>query len=159
MEQKLLETLLDTAAYIETTASVRLKQTHVSYLFLTDNYVYKIKKEVDFGFLNFMTLDRRRFYCEEEVRLNRRLCPDIYLGVVEVRESAEGLSFHGDGRVVEYAVRMKRLPEDRMLHRLLDQGNVTDAEVRLIADTIAEFHLNAEQSREMVDYARERLEL
>lgn len=152
VDKKQLESLLDPAAYEEITSNVRLVQTHVSFLFITDSHVYKIKKEVDFGFLNFMSLDRRRFYCEEEVRLNRRLCPDLYLGVVEVRESDGRLSFRAAGRVVEYAVRMRRLPEERMLHRVLEQGGVTDADVRRIARAIGEFHLAAERGREINAY-------
>ena len=122
MERHHIEALLDPAAYGERTTSVSIVQTHVSFLFLTDTHVYKIKKPVDFGFLNFTTLDRRRFFCEEEVRLNRRLCPDVYLGVVELRESPSGVSFHGSGTVIDYAVRMKRLPGERMLDRLLAEG-------------------------------------
>jgi hypothetical protein len=153
VEKRQLESLLDPAAYDEATSTVQLRQTHVSFLFFTDSHVYKIKKEVDFGFLNFMSLDRRRFYCEEEVRLNRRLCPDLYLGVVEVRESAGKLSFSGPGRVVEYAVKMKRLPGERMLDRLLEQGLVTDDDVRRIARAIGEFHLLAAgRSREIDAY-------
>src|SRR5690242_10961902 len=107
MTAKLINSLFNPRAYPEPTQSVRLIETHVSYLFLTDRYVYKVKKPVDFGFLNFTTLDRRRFYCEEEVRLNRRLSPDLYLGVRELREAPDGtLSFSGSGRVVEYAVQM-----------------------------------------------------
>src|SRR5512135_3084778 len=126
MERKYLDALFDPAAYDEKTSSVRLVQTHVSFLFITDNHVYKIKKPVDFGFLNFTTLDRRRFYCTAEVRLNRRLSSDIYLGVVEVRETPEGAAIDGGGRVIDYAVKMKRLPEERMLDRLLREGKVTD---------------------------------
>jgi aminoglycoside phosphotransferase family enzyme/predicted kinase len=152
MERKYLDALLDPAAYDETTSSVRLVQTHVSFLFITDNHVYKIKKPVDFGFLNFTTLDRRRFYCEEEVRLNRRLCPDMYLGVVELRESTGGVSFRGQGSVLEYAVKMKRLPAERMLDRLLEEGGVSGEEMRSIARTIADFHLRAERSGEIDAY-------
>ncbi|MRR33590.1 kinase [bacterium] len=152
MERKYLNALLDPAAYDETTSCVRLVQTHVSFLFITDHHVYKIKKPVDFGFLNFTTLDRRRFYCEEEVRLNRRLCPDIYLGVVELRETPDGVTFGGRGSVLEYAVKMKRLPAERMLDRLLDEGKVSGEEMRDIARTIGEFHLRAERSGEIDGY-------
>ena len=85
-----LKSLLKPDAYPEAVTGVDLVQTHVSYIFLTDRHAYKVKKPVDFGFLNFSTIDRRRFYCNEEVRLNRRLCPDIYEGVVELRETATG---------------------------------------------------------------------
>lgn len=144
MKQQFLKSLLKPDAYPEPANSVRLLQTHVSFLFITDNFVYKIKKPVDFGFLNFTTIDRRRFYCNEEVRLNRRLCPEIYLGVVELRESASGATFRGEGNVIDYAVKMKRLPEERMLDRMLAEGKVTESDIRKIARVIAIFHLNAE---------------
>src|SRR6266567_6185197 len=152
MEQRTLKSLLKPSAYPEPTTSVHLVQTHVSFIFITDAFVYKIKKPVDFGFLNFSTLDRRRFYCNEEVRLNRRLCPDIYLGVVEVRETAGGAMIDGEGTIVDYAVKMKRLPEERMLDRLLQEGKATAADIGRIARTVAEFHLNAEQSEEIDRY-------
>ncbi|MRR55067.1 MAG: kinase [Deltaproteobacteria bacterium] len=152
MEPRYLDALLDPAAYDEETASVALIQTHVSVLFLTDRFVYKIKKPVDFGFLNFLTLDRRRFYCEEEVRLNRRLCPGMYLGVVEVRESPAGVCLFGEGAVVDYAVKMKRLPAGRMLDQLLEQDAVGEDDMRGIARIIADFHLHAEQSKEIDTY-------
>ncbi len=129
-----------------------LIQTHVSVLFLTDRFVYKIKKPVDFGFLNFLTLDRRRFYCEEEVRLNRRLCPGMYLCVVEVRESPAGVCLFGEGAVVDYAVKMKRLPAERMLDQLLEQDAVGGDDIRGIARIIADFHLGAERSKEIDSY-------
>lgn len=149
MEQRLIRSLLKPSAYPEHTESVELVQTHVSYIFLTDRFAYKVKKPVDFGFLNFSTLDRRRFYCNEEVRLNRRLCPDIYLGVEEVRETPGGARFSGDGRVIDYAVKMKRLPADRMLDRLLSEGKVSVDEIRAIAGVIGDFHRHAERSSEI----------
>ncbi|HEY6838678.1 MAG TPA: AAA family ATPase [Geobacteraceae bacterium] len=152
MDKKLLQSLLKPEAFDEPTVSVRLVQTHVSFLFLTDNYVYKIKKEVDLGFLNFSTLDRRRFYCDEEVRLNRRLCPEIYLGVMEVRLGPEGLNLRGEGSIADYAVKMKRLPAERMLDRLLDEDAVSDDDVRRIARTIAAFHLAADRGVEIDCY-------
>jgi hypothetical protein len=154
MDQRLLNSLLMPDVYPEPTNSVRLLQTHVSFLFITDNFVYKIKKPVDLGFLNFTTIDRRRFYCYEEVRLNRRLCPEIYLGVVEVRESVSGATFCGEGVVIDYAVKMKRLPEDRMLDRLLAEGNITDTDVREIARVIADFHLKAEHGLTIDGYGK-----
>ncbi len=145
VDKNQIDALLSPTAYDEITTSVQLLQTHVSLLFLTDRYVYKIKKPVDFGFLNFTTLERRRFYCEEEVRLNRRLCPRMYLGVVEVRESPYGVSVGGSGRVIDYAVKMKRLPAECMLDRLLAAGRVDEADMRRITRRIGEFHLAAER--------------
>lgn len=144
MNEIILQTLLRPQAYDDLPRSVTMKQTHISYIFITDSYVYKVKKPVDFGFLNFTTIDRRRFYCEEEVRLNRRLSPDVYLGVVELREVPGGASFTGDGQVIDYAVKMRRLPEELMLDKLIDEG-MADAHTMLrIASTVAGFHLSAE---------------
>lgn len=149
MEEHLLQSLTRPEAYEDRPLLVTLKQTHVSYLFITDRYVYKVKKPVDFGFLNFTTIDRRRFYCEEEVRLNRRLSPDVYLGVTEVRHTHEGASFTGDGRVIDYAVKMRRLPDERMLDRLVDEGVVDREMILAIATKVARFHLLAERSPEI----------
>ena len=149
MIRKLLKSLLKPAAYPEPTASVRLIETHVSFIFITDAFVYKVKKPVDFGFLNFTTLDRRRFYCEEEVRLNRRLCPDIYLGVVELRAAPGGAAFGGSGALLDYAVKMKRLPQERMLGRLLQAGELQPAQMAALARVIAEFHGRAARGEQI----------
>ena len=149
MEHRVISELQRTSAYPESTGSVHMIQTHISLLFVTDTFVYKVKKPVDFGFLDFTTLDRRRFYCDEEVRLNRRLCPGTYLGVVEVRETAHGASFCGEGRIIDYAVKMKRLPAERMLDRLLSENKVDANDMRRIALTIAKFHQSAERGNEI----------
>jgi len=149
-----LKSLLKPDAYPEAVTDVELVQTHVSYIFLTDRYAYKIKKPVDFGFLNFSTIDRRRFYCNEEVRLNRRLCPDIYEGVVELRETPAGAAFHGSGAIIDYAVKMRRLPADRMLDKLVDAGAVAPATMRKISSVIAEFHRTALTSPAIAEYGR-----
>ena len=149
MIRTVLKSLMKTTAYPEPTSRVAMIQTHVSWLFLTDNHVYKIKKPVDFGFLNFTTIDRRRFYCNEEIKYNRRLCPDIYLGVVEVREFGDGAAFHGDGPVIDYAVKMKRLPAEGMLDGLVLRNQVSIADIQNIVRTIAEFHKNAATSADI----------
>jgi uncharacterized protein len=146
MIRKPKKSLLKAAAYPEPTAGVRLIETHVSFIFITDSFVYKVKKPVDFGFLNFTTLDRRRFYCEEEVRLNRRLCPDLYLGVVELRATADGPAFGASqGTLIDYAVKMKRLPEERMLDCMLERDELQQAQLAEIARVIAQFHGRAAQ--------------
>src|SRR5512144_3180845 len=103
---------------------IQLLQTHVSYILLTGTYAYKVKKPVDLGFLDFSTLERRRHFCEEEVRLNRRLAPQVYLGVVPVARSPQGLRFEGTGEVVDWAVKMQRLPEDATLREGVLRGQV-----------------------------------
>ncbi|MBJ6799297.1 bifunctional aminoglycoside phosphotransferase/ATP-binding protein [Geomonas propionica] len=151
MDQKLIKSLLEAPAYPEPTAAVRLVETHVSYIFITDHFVYKVKKAVDYGFLDFTTLDRRRFYCGEEVRLNRRLCPDVYLGVVELRQSGDGAAFAGSGKVIDYAVKMKRLPQERMLDQLLKDGAACAADMARIAAAVASFHAGADQGPQIAD--------
>jgi len=158
MQRNILKSLLKHDAYPETVGSVELIQTHVSWIFLAGDTAYKIKKPVDFGFLNFSTIDRRRFYCHEEVRLNSRLCPDIYRGVVEVREAPGGAAFFGDGAVIDYAVKMRRLPAERMLDRLVECGEVTAADMRTVARVIAAFHHTAATSPAISEYGqRERI--
>lgn len=152
MIRSVLKSLLKPDAYPETVTGVELIQTHVSYIFLTDHHAYKIKKPVDFGFLNFSTIDRRRFYCNEEVRLNRRLCPDIYEGVVELRESPNGAAFHGSGAILDYAVKMRRLPAERMLDKLVTSGEITSATMREISRIIAQFHRSAPTSPTIADH-------
>lgn len=146
MTRNILKSLLKPDAYPEPTHSVELLQTHVSWIFLTDKHAYKVKKPVNFGFLNFSTIDRRRFYCNEEVRLNRRLCPDVYEGVVEMREVAGGAAFHGNGPVIDYAVKMKRLPAEQMLDNLVNNNQISKSEIQKVARVIADFHRHAPTS-------------
>lgn len=148
----ILDSLRNPSAYPVSTATVELLQTHVSWLFLTDTHVFKLKKPVNFGFLDFSTIDRRRFYCHEELRLNRRLCPDIYEQVVELRETETGASFAAEGRVIDYAVMMRRLPADRMLDRLIDNDGVSGDDIRIISRTISTFHLNAATSPHIAEF-------
>ena len=152
MIRTILKSLLKPEAYPEPTYFVELLQTHVSWIFLTDTHAYKVKKPVNFGFLNFSTIDRRRFYCDEEVRLNRRLCPDIYEGVVEMRETPSGAAFHGSGTVIDYAVKMKRLPAERMLDKLVSNNQVSVVEMQNVARIIADFHKNAPTSPAIAEF-------
>lgn len=125
--------------------TVDVLQTHISYIFIAGDYVYKVKKPVNFGFLDFTTLARRKFYCEEELRLNRRLAPSIYLDVVAIGEDGSGrLALGAANPVVEYAVCMKKLPLDKMLKVLLAQGKVDGSVMDAVAGKIARFHAAAQ---------------
>lgn len=127
---------------------VRFIETHVSRLYFTSGHVYKIKKPVNFGFLNFTTLDRRRFYCAEEVRLNDRFAPGTYLGVVDIRRRGGRFSVGGEGEIVEHAVRMKRLPEERMLDRLLCVGDPSlGQEMERVGERLRDLMDGAERCR------------
>ncbi|MEI6206166.1 MAG: AAA family ATPase [Desulfuromonadales bacterium] len=144
MKPTILKSLMKPTAYPVQTSTVELVQTHVSWIFLTETHAFKIKKPVNFGFLDFSSIDRRRFYCNEELRLNRRLCPDIYEAVVELRESTRtGVAFYGSGPIIDYAVMMKRLPADNMLDILVESGKATTADMKNVADVISTFHAKA----------------
>jgi aminoglycoside phosphotransferase family enzyme/predicted kinase len=145
----LVAALLHPAVYPHRVDRVELVETHISWVLLAGDRVYKIKKPVDLGFLDFTTLARRRFFCEEEVRLNRRLAPDVYLGVVEIKGSRRRPRLDGAGRTIEVAVAMQRLPEDRMLHRLARAGAADPGLLDTIAVTVARFHAEADTGGEI----------
>lgn len=142
----MVQALLQPKAYPDATRKVELAQTQMSFVFLTDSYVYKVKKSVNLGYLDYSTLDKRQFYCRQEVELNRRLCPEAYLGVVVITEGRDGIVIGGEGEVIEYAVRMRRLPREAMMDVLLVQNQVSPAMVISVAQKVAEFHHQAETS-------------
>jgi len=143
---EIIKALLDPKAYPDTTRGVELQQTQMSFVFMTDDYVYKVKKPVDLGYLDYTTLDKRRFYCQQELELNRRLCPDAYLGVVTVTRGGDGILVDGQGIIMEYAVKMRRLPQDAMMNVLLAQNQVSEMMVSSVAEKLADFHRMAETS-------------
>jgi hypothetical protein len=115
-------------------------ETHISWVLLAGDYAYKIKKAVDLGFLDFSTLEKRRFYCAEELRLNRRLAPDLYLEVVPIAGSNAHPVLNGPGTAIEYAVMMRRFPQSCLLDQVLLRGELTPETIDAIARRIAEFH-------------------
>jgi aminoglycoside phosphotransferase family enzyme/predicted kinase len=122
---------------------IRLMQTHVSYVLLTGDYVYKVKKPVNFGFLDYSTLAKRQHFCTEELRLNRRTAAPLYLEVVAI--SQQGDSYHlGDDAPVEYAVKMVQFPQDTLLSALYDRGQLSEELIRQLAEVVATFHQQAE---------------
>jgi aminoglycoside phosphotransferase family enzyme len=128
-------------SYPERTARVEAVETHMSWVFLTDRHAYKLKKPVRHAFLDFSTLAARKADCEEELRLNRRLAPDVYLDVVALNADAAGrLAIAGDGEPVEWLVRMRRLPRERMLDVALARGAVRDEKVAAVAEVLARFY-------------------
>jgi aminoglycoside phosphotransferase family enzyme len=146
----MIQDLLDPRSLPDKTGSVSLIQTHISMVFVGDEFVYKVKKPVDFGFLDFTTLEKRKHYCEEEVRLNQRLAQDTYIGVLPI--TYDGKSFRlgqEGGEIVEYAVKMKKIPEDLLMKSLFMRGELGEEHLRQIARVLAKFHLNAERSREI----------
>ncbi|MEO0079900.1 MAG: AAA family ATPase [candidate division WOR-3 bacterium] len=130
-----------------TKGRVGLIQTHTSWVFLAGSYAYKVKKPVNFGFLDYRTLSARRFFCNEEFRLNRQLSPEIYIGVLPITESRGRLRVGGRGRVIDYCLKMKALPQDSIMTEQLRQGRVTFEEIDEIALRIARFHELAERGK------------
>ena len=146
----MIQDLLDPRSLPDKTGSVSLIQTHISMVFVGDEFVYKVKKPVDFGFLDFTTLEKRKHYCEQEVRLNQRLAQDTYIGVLPI--TYDGKSFtigQGGDEIVEYAVKMKKIPEDLLMKSLFSRGELGEEHLRRIARVLAKFHLNAERSPEI----------
>ena len=143
----LVEDLLKPETYPDKPQKVELVQTQMSFIFLTGEYVYKVKKPVNLGYLDYTTLERRHFFCQQELELNRRLCPDVYLAVVPVVEKKSGLRIGGPGKAIEYAVKMKRLPQDRMMDALLARGEVTREMVAGVAEKLADFHRKAQTNQ------------
>jgi hypothetical protein len=142
--RSMLEDLRSPAAYPAPPPSgVALVTTHISWVFLTDREVWKLKRPVDYGFVNYTTLERRRHCCEDEVRLNQRLAPDVYLGVVPVRLGPHGYWFGADGAVVDYAVRMRRLSDERSAEALLRRDALTLDHLTRLAERLAQFFRDA----------------
>lgn len=130
---------------------VQVRHTHISVVFLTGSFAYKIKKPVNFGFADFSTLELRRHFCEEEVRLNRRLAPGIYLGVVPIRRGQDGIHVEGsEGEIVEWAVKMRRLSDEQTLRHRLSANDVTSETIGNLARLVAAFHASADRSPEIV---------
>ncbi len=141
---EMVQALLKPEAYPETPKHIELVQTQMSFVFLTDDYVYKVKKPVNLGYLDYTTLDRRQFYCQREVELNRRLCPDVYRGVVPITQRQGDTFVEGQGKVIEYAVKMRRLPQGAMMDGLLANNQVSPQMVTCLAQKLVEFHQRAE---------------
>lgn len=142
----LIAALADPGDYPFPVEAVEVRQTHISVVFLAGEFVYKIKKPVDLGFLDFSTLEKRRHFCQEEVRLNRRLAPHVYLDVVGVTQRGDALMFEGPGEAIEWAVKMQRLPDEATFERQLEQGQVAGPLMAELGRRVATFHAAADRS-------------
>jgi len=150
MSPALLQRLSAPSLYPGGIREVEIIQTHLSVVALAGDCAYKFKKPVKLPFADFSTLERRERFCREELRLNRRLCPELYLDVVALRGPSLGeSSFSGDGPVLEYAVRMRRLDESRLLDRLLASGEVEASAIAEVARQVCAFHRGAERGEEV----------
>ena len=139
----LIEALQDAKVYRHPVDRIELVETHISWILLTGPYAYKIKKPVDLGFLDFSTLELRHHYCEEELRLNRRLAPQLYLEVVAVTGTRNRPSLNGWGTVIEYAVKMVQFDPEQQFDRLVTRNALTTTHIDQLARCIADFHSEA----------------
>jgi len=139
-----IEQLLAKTAYPHAVTRIALKQTHLSWIVLTGSFAYKVKKPVRFDFVDASTLERRRHLCQEELRLNRRFAPGLYLDVVPITREADGLKAGGAGEPIEYAVRMRQFDEEQELGSCLERSAVTPQGMAALAGLLAEAHARAD---------------
>jgi uncharacterized protein len=138
-----IQALRDPACYPHSVDTVEILQTHISWVLLTGEFVYKIKKPVNFGFLDFSTLARRRFFCEEELRLNRQFSPQLYLGLSGLHGDKAAPRLDGSGELFEYAVKMRAFPQAQRLDQLLAAGLLTPSQMDELGADLASFHARA----------------
>lgn len=135
---KLLQQALDAADY--TPDHTQLLETHISWIMLIGEYAYKIKKPLDLGFLDYSSLPQRQHFCVEEIRLNQRTAPQIYLSVMPITGTVDNPYFGGNGPILEYAVKMHRFPAGQLLNELLAKGHLTTQMIDTLAVNVAKFH-------------------
>lgn len=141
--ERLVSNLFDRLCAEQAGQDCERMETHISWILLVDGYAYKIKKPLDLGFLDFSTLEKRHFFCEEELRLNRRLAPAIYLAVQPITGKPDQPQLAGDGEPIEYAVQMRRFPQAARLDQLLAQHQLTPERIDALATFCADFHATA----------------
>lgn len=140
----IVEALLDPAVYDHpVTDAIELIQTHVSYVFLAGDYVYKLKKPVNFGFLDYSTVEKRKHFCDEELRLNQRGAAELYLGILPIAQDGEKFVLGGEGEPVDYVVKMQRFPQETLLSTMYDRSELTEQHLIDLAKVLAAFHKSA----------------
>lgn len=148
----MIRALAEPGRYPHAVDRVEHRETHISHVLLASDYAYKIKKPLDLGFLDFSALERRRYYCHEEIRLNARLAPSIYLDVVAITGTPDEPVIGGAGEPIEYAVRMRRFPESGLLDRRLEAEGLAPRVIDEIVHQVAAFHARAPVASEDTDY-------
>ncbi len=146
--------LLHPNAFSHAVETIELVETHISWVLLTGTYAYKIKKPVNLGFLDFSSLEKRHFYCQEEIRLNSRLAPELYLEVVAITGPKLQAEFSGSGPVIEYAVKMLQFPTNMQMDKLLNTGQIHTSHIANLAETIAGFHQQTDIAGAESDYGK-----
>lgn len=149
-----IQKLLFSETYPHPVDEVKLVQTHISFVTLAGDYVYKWKKPVNFGFLDFSTLKKREQYCKQELILNKRLCPDLYLEVVAMTQEGAELSLGGEGEVLEYGVKMNRMDEGGMMGNLLESDNISEEHLDRIVKVLTPFYQAAEGGESVKEFGK-----
>ena len=150
--EDLIEALSNPLVYPHSPESIRVVQTHISVVFIAGSRVYKVKKAVDLGFLDFTTLEKRRHFCRQEVALNSRFSEGVYLGVVSIYRSASGINLMGEGEEIEVAVLMRYIPHERTLIRMLEDDRVGGETLDRVAEKIAQIHAKAGTGRHIASF-------
>jgi aminoglycoside phosphotransferase family enzyme/predicted kinase len=144
--------LLQRSAFPHPVGPLEVRETNISWVILTGSYAYKIKKSLELAFIDTSSLEKRKYLCEEELRLNQRLAPDLYVDVVAITRDAVGLRIGGNGPIIEYAVRMRQFEASEELSTLLERGTISAQEIADLAVTMAEFHASAPRAPLRVDH-------
>ncbi|MFW6350852.1 MAG: hypothetical protein ACOC2E_00555 [Bacteroidota bacterium] len=146
MDKEQILTMKDKCLFPDSCKNSAFSETHISWIVLTDQYAFKVKRPVQLPFLDFSTLENRRFYCNQEIKLNRRLAPDMYLGIVPITQSlSTGKSdHHSEEDIIDYAVQMKRMDNNKEMHKMLAANKVTEKHLEKLAGKIAQFHKNTQ---------------
>ena len=147
-----INNMLSAKVYDHPVSQIELVETHISWVVLTGDYAYKMKKPVDFGFLDFSTLEKRHYCCNQELRLNRRLAPEIYLDVVNITGSADEPRISGSGDAFEYAIKMTQFPQSAQLDNMLAAGKLKTEHMDAIAQMTADFHQRIEVADDTVEF-------
>ena len=147
-----ITSMLKPEVYDHPTNNIELIETHISWVILTGDFAYKIKKPVDFGFLDFSTMEKRHSFCLQELELNRRLAPALYLDVVSINGTADKPRISGNGSVFEYSVKMKQFPQSAQLDNKLAAGELGLVHMDAIAHMVADFHQTTDVADGAMDY-------
>ncbi len=134
------------------TQPIQLKQTHGSFVLLTGEFVYKVKKSVDLGFFDYSTVEKRGHFCQEELRLNQRGAPGIYLAVLPITQEGDRFHLNGDGSPVDYALQMRQFPKDNLFLDLLDRGELTLSHMEELGRIVADYHAQAPSTPEIAKF-------
>jgi aminoglycoside phosphotransferase family enzyme/predicted kinase len=142
--ETLIQALQNADLYDHPVYYFHVHETHCSWVILTGLFAYKIKKPVNFGFLNYTELAARQHFCEEEIKRNQLLAPDIYLNVISISGTEDQPYLQGTDHIIEYSVKMKEFPQDMMFSQLLEAGLLTPEKITHLAEKLAEFHISTE---------------